>query len=172
VQQFTVALVAVATLAASPSRAAEPTSLEALDGVRLGESFGASMLRRAVRGAAGRLADSSCAAVLDEFRDEEGRPLRERLRALSLDAPEYALQVLFYDGANDPPCRRNHRLQAHTMPGSRVVRICPSLLTLALTDPDRAEAVVIHEVLHTLGLGENPPSEREITAGVLRRCRR
>jgi hypothetical protein len=34
-----------------------------------------------------------------------------------------------------------------------------------------AEATVIHEALHTLGLGENPPTSREITAGVLKRCR-
>ena len=36
--------------------------------------------------------------------------------------------------------------------------------------PVRAQAIVIHEVLHTLGLGENPPSSTEITARVLARC--
>jgi hypothetical protein len=34
----------------------------------------------------------------------------------------------------------------------------------------RAQAVV-HELLHSLGLGENPPTSREITAQVLKRCR-
>jgi len=171
VQQFTVVLVALATLAASPSRAAGPVSLDASDGVRLEDGWSASTLRRAVRGAAERLADPGCAAVLDEFRDEAGRPLRQRLQALSLDASAYSLQVLFYDGANEPPCRGRARLHAYTVPGSRVVRTCPSLLRLALSDPGRAEAVVIHEVLHTLGLGENPPSGREITARVLSGCR-
>ena len=33
-----------------------------------------------------------------------------------------------------------------------------------------AEVVVIHEALHTLGLGENPPSSRDITARVRERC--
>jgi hypothetical protein len=33
-----------------------------------------------------------------------------------------------------------------------------------------AEAVIIHEMLHTLGLGENPPSSTEITFRVLNRC--
>jgi hypothetical protein len=31
--------------------------------------------------------------------------------------------------------------------------------------------MVIHEMLHTLGLGENPPSTFEITARVRDRCR-
>jgi hypothetical protein len=29
---------------------------------------------------------------------------------------------------------------------------------------------VIHETLHTLGLGENPPSSAEIDSAVARRC--
>ena len=33
-----------------------------------------------------------------------------------------------------------------------------------------AVATLIHEALHTLGLGENPPSSTEITERVLRRC--
>jgi len=31
--------------------------------------------------------------------------------------------------------------------------------------------MVIHEVLHTLGLGENPPTSTEITLRVEGRCR-
>jgi hypothetical protein len=34
------------------------------------------------------------------------------------------------------------------------------------------QMVVIHEVLHTLGLGENPPSSDQITRRVDLRCRR
>ncbi len=33
------------------------------------------------------------------------------------------------------------------------------------------EALLIHELLHTLGLGEGLPSPEEITSGVLARCR-
>jgi hypothetical protein len=33
-----------------------------------------------------------------------------------------------------------------------------------------AEMTVIHEVLHTLGLGENRPSSSQITAQVRKRC--
>jgi hypothetical protein len=33
-----------------------------------------------------------------------------------------------------------------------------------------AEVYVIHEMLHTLGHGENPPTSHEITQKVVRRC--
>ena len=123
-----------------------------------------------MHGAARRLAEPSCAAVLTDFRDHAGRPLREHLRELDLDAPAYARMVLFYDGSNDSPCRRP-RTYAFTAPGSRVVRTCPTLGTLVASEPDEAEAIVIHEILHTLGLEENPPTSEDITAAVVRRCR-
>lgn len=34
-----------------------------------------------------------------------------------------------------------------------------------------AEAIVIHEMLHSLGLGENPPTSDYITSRVMERCR-
>ena len=37
-------------------------------------------------------------------------------------------------------------------------------------DRRQTEVILIHETLHTLGLGENPPSSREITSRVLARC--
>jgi hypothetical protein len=39
-------------------------------------------------------------------------------------------------------------------------------------DPPLAEAIIIHEALHTLGLREDPPSSREITRRVVKRCGR
>jgi hypothetical protein len=33
-----------------------------------------------------------------------------------------------------------------------------------------AEALLIHEMLHSLGLGENPPTSHQITARVRARC--
>jgi len=172
VQQFRVTLAALAMLGpGAPAHSEDAWSSPAgSDGVRLVAEWFAEPVRRAVRGAAGRLALPSCAAILDDFADGAGRPLRERLEGLSLDAPSYARQVLFYDGTNEAPCRRNPRLRAYTVPGSRVVWACPTLADLALADPGRAEAIVIHEILHTLGLGENPPSGREITARVESRC--
>jgi hypothetical protein len=40
----------------------------------------------------------------------------------------------------------------------------------AARNASRAEIAVIHEALHTLGLGENPPDSREITRLVTERC--
>jgi hypothetical protein len=39
-----------------------------------------------------------------------------------------------------------------------------------LRDPGLSASLIIHESLHTLGLGENPPSSSEITQHVERRC--
>jgi hypothetical protein len=128
-------------------------------------------VRRAVQGAGRRLEAPSCAAVLADYRDGEGRPLTARLRTLRLDATAYSRLVLFYDGSNDAPCRRP-RVYAFTSPGSRVVRACPTLGALAVARPAEAEAVVIHEVLHTLGLRDDRPSSASITASVERRCGR
>jgi hypothetical protein len=59
-----------------------------------------------------------------------------------------------------------------TEPGSRVVRVCGNELTRMNGEhPQYVTASIIHEILHTLGLGERPPSSREITARVMIRCR-
>jgi hypothetical protein len=142
-----------------------------VDAVRLPGRWFEAPVRRAVAGAARRLAEPACAAVLGEFRDGSGRSLRDRLGTLGLEAPDYARLVLFYDGSTEEPCRRP-RIFAFTSPGSRVVRACPSLGALAVRRPDEAEAVVIHEVLHSLGLARDSPSSDAITAAVERRCER
>jgi hypothetical protein len=163
------AIVAVAS--GAPVRAVEVTAPPAADGVRLRGRWFEEPVRRAVQGAGRRLAEPSCAALLREFRDPAGRPLAERLGALSLAPSDYARLVLFYDGSNDDPCRRP-RVSAFTTPGSRVVRACSTLGALAASRPVEAEAVVIHELLHTLGLGDDRPSSASITAAVSSRCRR
>jgi hypothetical protein len=154
--QFSVAVAVMATMPA--------------DGVRLEGLWFEEAVRRSVHGAARRLTEPSCEAVLADFRDTSGRGLRVGLGETGLDAPSYARMVLFYDGSNHEPCRRPGIL-AFTAPGRRVVRVCPSLGRLAVAEPGLAESVVIHEILHTLGLAENPPSSDQITRGVERRCR-
>jgi hypothetical protein len=47
------------------------------------------------------------------------------------------------------------------------VRVCPQV---ARQDGVTVELVLIHELLHSLGLGENPPSSAEITRQVTKRC--
>jgi hypothetical protein len=155
--QFTVALIAAATIGN-------------LDAVRLDGRWFEPAVRQAVHGAARRLAEPGCAAVLADFRDRRGTPLDVSLETLDLDASSYARRVFFYDGSSDTPCRRPG-VYAFTAPGSRIVRACPALGWLANTEPQRAQAVVIHEVLHTLGLPDDQPSSEQITAAVERRCR-
>ena len=62
---------------------------------------------------------------------------------------------------------------ATTSPGSRFVMICGKQFLEAHAAGDGYAAdLIIHEELHSLGLGENPPSSAEITARVIARCGR
>lgn len=139
------------------------------DGVRLQGLWFEEPVRRAVQGAARVLADPACSAVLDDFPGRAESDLRARLTTLAVEPSTYARMVLFYDGSHQAPCRRP-RVSAFTAPGSRIVYVCPALGALVASDAGQAEAVVVHEILHTLGLPENPPTSDEITAAVVRRC--
>ena len=60
---------------------------------------------------------------------------------------------------------------ALTGQGSRVVYVCGRQFAFVDgNNPGQTEAFLIHEELHSLGLGENPPSPKEITARVLAMC--
>jgi hypothetical protein len=60
---------------------------------------------------------------------------------------------------------------AFTSPGNGTIAICTrAFFEVLARDPVRMEAILIHEALHSLGLGENPPSSAEITRRVLERC--
>ena len=127
-------------------------------------------LERAVRGALHRLEQPECAKVLSEFRDASGHTIQERLDRLNETPRGYVTRLTFHE-ANDRRCGDSVTL-AFTDVGSRDVFICGARFRQAFdTSPSSAEAVVIHEMMHTLGLGENPPSSLEIQAQVLRRCR-
>jgi hypothetical protein len=125
---------------------------------------------RAVESAAVQLKDERCEALLDEFGDADGRPLRSVLAALDLTMTEYAQRVFFYD-APEWACRGGNL--AITRPGNRAVLVCGVRFQKEMARNSRnAEASVIHELLHSLGLGENPPSSEHITSRVRARCGR
>ena len=106
----------------------------------------------------------------DELPVEVPDLLADRLAALGLDAQTYLTKVLFVDDTRDPSCVTG--VMARTAPGSRVVRLCSEELKRTWQgDPAHVVAALIHEMLHTLGLGENPPTSKAITARVLARCR-
>ena len=61
---------------------------------------------------------------------------------------------------------------ATARPGRRVVTVCRRFARIYQHDPRWGELVLIHEALHTLGLGEDPPSTSAISARVASRCGR
>ena len=130
----------------------------------------AAALDRAVAGAARRLDRPACRRVFAEFRDAAGAPLQDRLDSLGMGPADYLSLVVFADGSARRTCRRDDVL-AVTAPGSRVVYVCGRVFNeAAVRKASRAEIAVIHEALHTLGLGENPPDSLEITRRVAERC--
>jgi hypothetical protein len=105
------------------------------------------------------LGDSRCRALLTDFRDGNNRPLDRRLTDLGLSAERYLRFVVFRDATESEYCEQ-YRPLAFTQPGSRVVFVCGRDFVREWKQaPRRATAVVIHEMLHTLGLGENPPPD-------------
>ena len=130
----------------------------------------AHSVRGALDGARGMLARKGCVRILEEFKDASGRPLRATLDELALTPAEYLERLFVYDGEGSGHCRKTHVL-AMTTPGSRVVLVCGARFAAARRrDPRLTEVVLIHETLHTLGLGENPPTTGEITSRVFARC--
>lgn len=153
---------------------AEDAGCTGLSTVRIENDRAAAAVRRAVAGACERLKNPACETILNRFRDRNGRSLRDNLEATGLSSERYlATRILFYEGYRLPTCRsrRAKKGLAVTRPGSRAVFVCTTRFTdVAERNPAEAEALVIHEMLHTLGLGEDPPTSYEITEAVTRAC--
>ena len=132
-------------------------------------SIYAATLERARESAARKLERPDCQRVLDDFRDAAGRPLTEKLATFDRSAADYLRMIPFLDGSSERLCRGG-RAELFTVMGIPRVFVCPSFADKQIRDPWTAENMVIHEMLHTLGLGENPPSSGEITRRVNDRC--
>jgi hypothetical protein len=129
-----------------------------------------SEIRVSLEQAREKLADSRCAEILTDYADSSGAPLDRKLRSTGETLTNYMGFVLFYDGAATTTCGRSDVL-AWTAPGSRAVHVCGGqFLKMQRAHPGYAADIVIHEMLHTLGLQENPPDAREITDRVIARC--
>jgi hypothetical protein len=125
---------------------------------------------RALEGASRWLALPKCQTLFLEFKDERNLPLTAKLRELDTDPEGYLRMVLFLDGAQSATCRR-HGVLAFTAQSSRVVYLCGRDFERAWRrDVAEVQAAVIHELLHSLGLGENPPSPRAITHRIQQLC--
>jgi hypothetical protein len=125
--------------------------------------------RRALDRARVLLEKPTCAGVLTDFKDGEDRALTERLSAFQVDAQAYLGWILFIDGSREELCSKG--AIAFTAPGIRVVRLCATeVIRTSQSHRDYIAVALLHEMLHTLGLGENPPASHEITRRVRERC--
>ncbi len=123
----------------------------------------------ALRLAASRLVRPGCVNVFGDFRDEAGGTLFEDLDALGL-TPVQALQALRFLPSHDPRfCGSD--VYAATHPKDEVVYVCEGTFErLRWENPSLAANVLIHELLHTLGLAHDHPSSWWITTQVAFRC--
>jgi hypothetical protein len=164
------AAVAAIVVAAVSAAAADPDAGASIRN-RIDCPATRAVLYRAGEGARRRLLDPECQRVLEDFRDRAGRTLKERLYTLGESPSGYlARRMWFVDGFGTRACQ-DPKVLAATAPGSAVVFVCaPQLRKKAFHNPAFVEAALIHEELHSLGLGEDPPSSEEITSQVRRRC--
>ncbi len=157
-------LTVLAALFAGPATALEPESRAAVD-----PSFG-PRIAEAVAEAAARLDTAPCALVLSDFVDSRtGLTLAENLAATGRTASEHVESLLFRGAPSLKPFP-GRRVFAFTTPASPVVFLCRDDLLRVQNQRRLVTAIVIHEVLHTLGLREDLPSSVAITERVLERC--
>jgi hypothetical protein len=132
------------------------------------------MVDRAIDGAKQRLADPDCQQVFADFQDVSGNSLLANLSATGQSPAEYLDGIWFIDASTALPCQKGGLLVAYTSPGHRVVYVCGSRFVHPIFRLDQrlAELLIIHELLHSLGLGENPPTSSQITKQVAKRCNR
>jgi hypothetical protein len=164
----------VPTSADAPAFAESASTPEAAQWPRvlIADPYTKDCLLSALQDAAERLGQPACRTVLSDFTARDGRPLEEKLGEVGATPADYLQLILFQDGSDSGPCR-NPAVMAFTSPGSRVVSVCGRQFQLLWRrEPWGAPAIVIHEALHTLGLGENPPSSAQITHRVRSRCTR
>jgi len=152
-------------LAATSASAAAPRKLTGWD---------ARAVETARTGAVKRLEQDDCRKLLTDFTDAQGRTLQRNLDEWTASPAEYVRLVPFLDGSSQAPCR-NGKTALVASPGVRRVFVCGTFADFQLRQPGVAESMVIHEILHTLGLGEAPqkgaPTSIEITQRVEARCR-
>jgi hypothetical protein len=147
-----------------------PAAIDA-EGLRVAlPSHAGTAVRRALLSAGRRLADQPCRSVLSDFTSAGGRSLQEVLDDLGRTPQAHLDSLSFKDGSSRPRCA-SQAILAFTNVGGDTVYVCAGQFSrVAERDPASADIVLIHEALHTLGLRENPPTSREITARVLLRC--
>lgn len=162
-------LLALSVFAATASAGAAERRLRSGAG---GTTVLEETLSKALLEAESKLASAACTQLFSDFRDAGGRTLQESLDAVGRTGGDYLQWLVFFDGYGKRRCEERSTL-ASTSPTSRIVFLCaPQFLEKARSDPGLAATLIIHEELHSLGLGEDPPTSKQITAKVIERCGR
>lgn len=138
-----------------------------------GDRWARLAVHSAIGGAFRRLASPACRQIFTDFTDGSGRRLQENLDGTGRTAQDYLGLLRYADGEGQEPCARAGSL-AFTAPGLRIIYVCGTFrgkfLSMQRGLRQELEVALLHEVLHTLGLGENPPAPGQITDQVRRRC--
>ncbi len=118
-----------------------------------------------------RLSDPQCREIFSDFRDASGRKLQEKLDSIGQTGQSYLGWIWFVDAHRQGRCGQDGVL-AFTSPGSQVIYFCGERFTRSITrlGLGRLATTILHEELHSLGLGEDPPTSTEITRRVEFRC--
>jgi len=131
--------------------------------------FDRGTVRRGLDLALAALALLGCAQVYADFELPNGGTPQGELDRMGIGPAEFLETLVFTDGAREPVCRTNGVVLA-TEPGSRLIFVCPRFAEFQIGNARMSASIMIHESLHALGLGENPPTSSDITARVERRC--
>jgi len=134
----------------------------------------------AITRAVSKLANPTCAAVFSRFTNHvppfsDNETAQDVLSRHNLSPQEWMTQrMIFYGGAGQARCQGSASYAFVPSPGSRIVRVCDNYLSLRPM-PGEAANTLIHEALHTLGLGESPghqnqPTSTQIAAAVREAC--
>jgi hypothetical protein len=103
---------------------------------------------------------SGCQRIFEDFAGPNGLPLADSVAASGKPPSELLAELHFVDGDETVQCRMDEGLAAFTAVGSHVIHVCGKRFVRFRTKPERAEMLLIHELLHTLGrLGETPADE-------------
>jgi hypothetical protein len=150
---------------------ADETLVRPAERIHLTAAADVAAIQQALAEARSRLEGEACQGLFAEFEGLDGRPLTAVLEGRGETGASYLGWLIFYDGAGAEPCwNRQLARFAFTVPRSPIIYVCPGFAGVLRRQPDEAVATLIHETLHSLGLGENPPSSRHIQQRVLARC--
>lgn len=128
------------------------------------------MVKFALEGALRRLARPQCQQLFTDFADPAGHTLSNTLAALG-QTPEEAMAALYFvEGDESIQCHSDGTRAAFTVPGIRVIHVCGTRFVDRFARRTAGEILMIHELLHTLGLGEDPPTSAQITDAAWTRC--